>query len=105
MSVRNLNPVYICDRCHNERDSKMKKIAGMDICDCCEKELLNTLNTFFSNGKEVYDDPCDSCSYTAGRRCEQCTYGWIPIEERLKRYNRVKGRIEKLSDIIKFKEA
>ena len=43
MSVRNLNPVYICDRCHNERDSKMKKIAGMDICDCCEKELLTSL--------------------------------------------------------------
>lgn len=104
MTIRNTNPVYICDRCHSEQDSEMKRIAGLDICDNCETELLNTLNTFFNNGEVEYEDPCKSCYLGDGRTCEQCTYGYVAKEERLKRYNRVKGPISKLSDVIKFEE-
>ena len=30
-------------------------------------------------------DPCKECHYVKGRRCDQCRYGYMSLEERIKK--------------------
>ena len=30
-------------------------------------------------------DPCKECCYVKGRRCDQCRYGYMSLEERIKK--------------------
>ena len=104
-----------CDRCSSyfEYDETMnnyivfgnrhiivdlKRGKDFDICPKCMKEFEDWFFPSETEEVEELEDPCDDCTIDIGqRRCTQCRYGYISVEDRKKKYAEVKKE-SKLSD-------